>query len=119
MEHWLPLFYDETASLFDYLSPDALICLQHLVDEACADRTALVADYYQAREEAADAPKLKNADFAAPAYRALAPNRFYLDTEEFRGRLAERPSRRFSPFSPPDGRRAYSLRRQSRTHLRG
>ncbi|MFZ2855360.1 MAG: transcription-repair coupling factor [Rhodocyclaceae bacterium] len=34
IEYWLPLFFDETATLFDYLPKDAVLCLHHDVPEA-------------------------------------------------------------------------------------
>ena len=34
IEYWLPLFFDETATLFDYLPRDAVLCLHRDVPEA-------------------------------------------------------------------------------------
>ena len=34
IEYWLPLFFDETATLFDYLPKDTLLCLHNDVPEA-------------------------------------------------------------------------------------
>lgn len=34
IEYWLPLFFDETATLFDYLPPESVLCLHRGVDEA-------------------------------------------------------------------------------------
>ena len=34
IEYWLPLFFEETATLFDYLPKDALLCLHNDVPEA-------------------------------------------------------------------------------------
>jgi transcription-repair coupling factor (superfamily II helicase) len=34
IEYWLPLFFDETATLFDYLPKDAVLCLHRDVPEA-------------------------------------------------------------------------------------
>jgi len=37
IEYWLPLFFDETATLFDYLPQDARLCLHGSVPEALRD----------------------------------------------------------------------------------
>lgn len=37
IEYWLPLFFDETATLFDYLPASTLICLHGSVPEALRD----------------------------------------------------------------------------------
>ncbi len=88
MEHWLPLFYDRLETLFDYLPGDALIGLDHLAREARDERLSLVADAFEAREEA----DRKN------NYRALPPDRLYLTAEEWDEALKTRSSRRFTPF---------------------
>lgn len=36
IEYYLPLFFDKTATLFDYLPKNATLCLHHNVDEAIA-----------------------------------------------------------------------------------
>ncbi|MCB2098361.1 MAG: transcription-repair coupling factor [Parvularculaceae bacterium] len=107
MEHWLPLFYEETNTLFDFAG-GALFLLEHLVDEAAHDRFASIEDYYSARAEDLAAPKPKNSEFAAPSYRPLKPSASYLPEEEWNARLAAVPVRRLTPFSPPDGKRAFS-----------
>ena len=108
MEHWLPLFYEATATLFDYLG-GALVFLEHLGDEVAADRFAAIADYYAARAEDMTAPRPKNTEFSAPSYRPLKTDALYLSPEEWTARLAGAPLRRLSPFSPPDSQRAFSF----------
>src|SRR6516165_2172331 len=48
MEHYLPLFYPDMATLFDYLPQDALIALDHLARESRDERLAMVRDAYDA-----------------------------------------------------------------------
>jgi transcription-repair coupling factor (superfamily II helicase) len=93
MEHWLPLFYAELETLFDYLPGEALVGIDHLAEEAREERAAMIADAYDARAQA---------DRKAH-YHPLAPDRLYLPTEEWRGRLATRASRRFSAFQEAGG----------------
>ncbi|MCE3232939.1 MAG: mfd, partial [Rickettsiaceae bacterium] len=47
MEHWLPLFYEKLETVFDYL-PGCVVSLDHLSEEAEAERFALIEDYYKA-----------------------------------------------------------------------
>ncbi len=88
MEHWLPLFYDGLETLFDYLPSGALVGLDHLAREARDERLAMIGDAYEARDQAE----------RKAHYRPLPPSTLYLDAEEWDRRLAERPSRRFTPF---------------------
>jgi len=107
MEHWLPLFYETTQTLFDFIG-GALVVLEHLSDEAVADRFSAIADYHAARMEDLSAPRPKNSEFSAPSYRPLRPDALYLTPDEWASRLSAVPLRRLSPFSPPEGQRAFS-----------
>jgi transcription-repair coupling factor (superfamily II helicase) len=108
MEHWAPLFYERVDTLFDF-TIGALFVLEHLADEAINDRFASIADYYSARADDAKAPRPKNSEFAAPAYRPLPPEALYLDATEWAARLDAAAVRRLTPFSPQEERRAYSF----------
>jgi transcription-repair coupling factor (superfamily II helicase) len=91
LEHWLPLFYERMETLFDYVGDDALIALDHLAVEARDERLAMIADAYDSRVEAARSK-------GGAVYRAPPPEGLYLDKDEWEARVAEHPSRRFSPF---------------------
>jgi transcription-repair coupling factor (superfamily II helicase) len=93
MEHWLPLFHEGLETLFDYLPAGALVALDHLAGEARDERTAMIADAFQARSEAE-----RNVH-----YRALPPSSLYLDALEWNERLAAHPRRQFSPFHRDGG----------------
>ncbi|MDB5438081.1 MAG: mfd, partial [Caulobacteraceae bacterium] len=88
MEHWLPLFYQRVASLFDYLPEGCLVGVDHLASEAMGERHSMVVDAYEARA----------GDGKASTYRPLKPDALYLDLDEVEARLTERPNRRFTPF---------------------
>jgi len=107
-EHWLPLFYEETHTLFDYLN-GALVFTDHLSDEAGAARFASIKDHYEARAEDEHASRPKNSEFSAPAYRPLKPEALYLTPDEWAMRLSHTDLRPLSPFAPPEGRRAFSF----------
>ncbi len=93
MEHWLPLFYPEMATLLDYLPAEALVALDHLVGEARDERMAMIADAYDARAQAD----------RKVHYHPLEPERLYMDAQEWNERLAKRPTRRFSAFQEAEG----------------
>ncbi|MDZ7627457.1 MAG: transcription-repair coupling factor [Parvularculaceae bacterium] len=108
MEHWLPLFYDETATLFDFVT-DGLVFLENLADEAASDRFEAIKDHYSARADDLKATRPKNSEFSAPSYRPLSPDALYLPAQEWSRRLDASPVRRVSPFSAPSGQRAFSF----------
>jgi transcription-repair coupling factor (superfamily II helicase) len=93
MEHWLPLFYEELATVFDYMPAGALIALDHLAREAREERMAVIADAYDARASAE----------RRVHYHPLAPDQLYLTDTEWTLRLAARPHRRFSSFQEAEG----------------
>src|SRR5579871_3418961 len=73
LEHWLPLFYAEMATLFDYLPADALIGIDHLAAAARDERLAMIADAYEARASAE----------RKAHYRPLPPSALYLANTEW------------------------------------
>jgi transcription-repair coupling factor (superfamily II helicase) len=95
-EHWLPLFYPEMDSLFDYLA-DAPVILDARAEEVAHERFAQIADYHQARRTAYEE------DAAKANYRPLKPDRLYLGEDEWRDRLAAAPLARLTPFASPSG----------------
>lgn len=82
MEHWLPLFYETMANLFDY-SGAAITVFDHLAVEAMEERHRLIADYYQARLEREEASGAKKSAGDSAPYHPLPPERLYLAPEEF------------------------------------
>ncbi|MEE8272956.1 MAG: CarD family transcriptional regulator, partial [Alphaproteobacteria bacterium] len=96
MEHWLPLFHPAMETLFDYL-PDAVVTLDHQIDEASAARHDQISDFHEARRAMRQAERRAS----APVYRPLPPDRLYLDQADWTGRLAERAVAAFSPFAAP------------------
>jgi len=95
-EHWLPLFHERLETLFDYL-PDAAVTLDYQAAEAAASRLDQVAEFYDARCEAARARLGEGAP-----YHPLPPERLYLTRDEWTRLLAHRPSGIMSPFAPPE-----------------
>jgi transcription-repair coupling factor (superfamily II helicase) len=106
MEHWLPLFYPELQTLFDYLE-SPLIFLAHQADEARAARHELIADYYATRRQLLlDRSTEKN---AGPVYKPLPPEELYITAEEWNAALAHRDVRELSPFQAPESMRSVDM----------
>jgi transcription-repair coupling factor (superfamily II helicase) len=89
VEHWLPLFYEQLETVFDFLGPDALMAFDHLASEALHERLALIQDAYEARTETAK---------TRAAYKALPPEALYQTAEEWAERIGAHPNRWFTPF---------------------
>lgn len=104
MEHWLPLFYSHTDSLFDYV-PESIITYQHLVEEAGHERLALIEDYYQARKETEVRPLGETS-----IYHPIPPKLLYLGQEEWDQHLINRKIAHFYPFQKADSANEEAVR---------
>lgn len=91
MEHWLPLFYENTATLFNYLPPDCTITLDHQWQPAARERIRHICDHYQTRREFLGR--------TGPAYRPLPPERLYLSDEDLVERIAKFVAAETDPFN--------------------
>jgi len=100
MEHWLPLFYDELETAFDYLEGFRIVT-DHTVREAAVERSRLVRDYYDARLASATPGKGQVAQ--ATPYKPVPPGRLYLDAERFARELDTLDAIRLSPFNEHEG----------------
>ncbi len=94
MEHWLPLFEDRMATLFDHLDENDVIIRDPGSDGAIASRHEAIADYYANRERSLSADP--------GSYRPLNPDQLYLSQEEWSGLASERTIHQLSPFPEPD-----------------
>ncbi|MEM9809627.1 MAG: transcription-repair coupling factor [Pseudomonadota bacterium] len=106
MEHWLPLYYEELGTLFDYLD-DGLVFLDHLGAEAAEERFKQIQDYYEARAD--DLRTSETAALDSVPYRPMAPGDLYLLKEEWKDRLDDAALRPLSPFSPQGSERAFDF----------
>jgi transcription-repair coupling factor (superfamily II helicase) len=93
MEHWLPLYYEELETLFDYL-PAAGLSFDYQAEEARDHRCEAIADFYAARR---GTPRGVT---TAPLYRPVPPQLLYLDgAAEWRMALRGRITVKLSPFA--------------------
>ncbi|WP_334129150.1 transcription-repair coupling factor [Sneathiella sp.] len=90
MEHWLPLFHEHMATLFDFL-PEAVLFLDHMLEEAKEARIETIRDHFEAREEARAA---QGGD-----YKPLPTEYLYLTRDEWQAALATRGVGQLSPFA--------------------
>ncbi len=97
MEHWLPLFHDGLATLFDYVG-DAPFFFDHLSDDARSSRREQIEEYFEARHTA-----MEQSSFGAPPYKPLKPDALYLPDSEWRECIDGRAIRLLTPFEAPDG----------------
>ncbi len=107
-EHWLPLFYENTDTLFDFIG-DGLIFLDHLLEEAASERFRAISDHYDARAEDAETRRPRNSEFSASVYRPLPPDMLYLSDEDWSAHLAPSNLRPLSPFAPQPNERCYNF----------
>ena len=98
MEHWLPLFEDKLATLFDHLDANDLVVIDGGAIQAGDERLKDIADYHQAREKAAGQ--------AAGSYRPLSEGALYVSRAEFEAQLADRPVHRSVIFAEPESDKA-------------
>lgn len=96
MEHWLPLFYPETQTLFDLVPERAPLLLDHQLDAAYAERMGQVMDFYNARQ-AMIAEKPKN---NPGSYKPVPPPSMFVMETEWQSALKARAIvRQLSPFA--------------------
>ena len=94
MEHWLPLFEEKLATLFDHLGEHDVIVRDANTDGSLEARHEAIDDYFANREKAM---------VAEPgSYRPLAPSALYLATKEWRAAVEERPMHLATPFAQPE-----------------
>ncbi|MBU3076408.1 transcription-repair coupling factor [Sphingomonas quercus] len=94
MEHWLPLFEERLASLFDHLADDDVI-VRDAGDAGAADaRFEAISDYH--------ANRLRAQSSDPGSYRPLEPASLYLDKAEWDAIVADRPLHLATPFREPE-----------------
>jgi transcription-repair coupling factor (superfamily II helicase) len=90
MEHWLPLFYERMATVFDYL-PEVIWCQHHEVPAMLEERAETVADYYEARRH----PPVKS----DTPYHPVPPERMFLLSDAWKKHWQASPTLTFTPFA--------------------
>jgi len=94
MEHWLPLFEEKLATLFDHLSPQDVIVMDSAAIGAGEERLTDIEDYHASR--------IQSAGQAAGSYRPLVTDALYLGREEYGEKLASSPVHKADIFAQPE-----------------
>ena len=93
MDHWLPLFEERLATLFDHIDPATAVLRGHRTDATTETRFDAITDYH-ANRVAAEREQ-------AGSYRPLAPETLYLTANEWASAERARPIHVVSPFDVP------------------
>ncbi|MEE4206424.1 MAG: transcription-repair coupling factor, partial [Erythrobacter sp.] len=95
MEHWLPLFEERLATLFDHLGEKDVVVIDQAALGAAEERLSDITDYHQQRSAIAGEK--------TGSYRPLARDALYLTQDEFSAALADAPAHRATVFASPEG----------------
>ena len=94
MDHWLPLFEDRMATIFDHVGADTLVIRDGGAASAGQSRLDAISDYYDNRVKA---------QVAEPgSYRPLPPEMLYLSADEIEAQFNAHAAHELSPFAQPD-----------------
>ena len=94
MEHWLPLFEEKLATLFDHLSDEDVIVRDSGAPAAAQNRFEAIADYHANRVRAQSSDP--------GSYRPLPENTLYLSQDEWEHKVEHRPLHITTPFREPE-----------------
>ncbi|AKQ42156.1 transcription-repair coupling factor [Aurantiacibacter atlanticus] len=94
MEHWLPMFEDKLATLFDHLDAKDTIVIDSGAIAAAEERLTDITDYHRQRSEIAGQAK--------GSYRPIDPAQLYLTQEEYASAMAGWPIHKTSIFAEPE-----------------
>jgi transcription-repair coupling factor (superfamily II helicase) len=98
-EHWLPLFHDRLATLFEYL-PDAVVMLDYQAEEMRATRSTTIQENFDARKMVRRDAKAMGQE--AVVYQPLEPDALYLNDGEWDAWQLGRRVIEMSPYQSPD-----------------
>lgn len=101
MEHWLPLFFEETNLVLDYV-PKYQLTLDPHIHDAYEERIVQIRDFYQSRKTLADVSKQKDrkGQSVGSVYNPLPIRSLYLERQEWYDMTAQATA--FLPFGAPD-----------------
>ncbi|HVI98714.1 MAG TPA: transcription-repair coupling factor [Sphingomonas sp.] len=94
MEHWLPLFEDRLATLFDHLDDDTIVVRDNGVAAANDARFEAIADYH--------ANRLRAQSNDPGSYRPLPADTLYLTADEVAEHIERAPIHLATPFHEPE-----------------
>ena len=98
MEHWLPFFYKETGTIFDYLD-SPIVILDSLYNESLDNFIETINDHYESRKEYDDNDLSKDEN----KYFSLKPEQLYQNRDLFLENLSNSNNIEISTFKKPTG----------------
>jgi transcription-repair coupling factor (superfamily II helicase) len=98
MEHWLPLFYKKTQTIFECVPERSPLVFDPQIEAVYHERMGQVIDFYNARIQVADSKNKATAN----SYKAIAPSLLYLLESDWQNETKKPIRRILSPF-PGDG----------------
>ncbi len=115
MEHWLPLYYDQLETIFDYM-PDATVTLDYQTEQSRESRLQQIDDLYNARRVMLEAEQTKKKGKQAEttqsmAYRPVPMNLLYMGPHEWAERLGAHEVIDLHPFAPSPGQKDAGARK--------
>ncbi len=96
MEHWLPLFYENLQTLFDY-ADGFMFSIASDLFESLEAREEQISDHYEARMQALDS----SFEGGTP-YKPVEPSSLYVPVAEVKDLLRELDCLTLSPFDQPE-----------------
>ncbi len=96
MEHWLPLFFEELETVFDWFG-GYRIAIAHNGPEAANNRHEQILDHFEARQQA-----IETAFEGGTPYKPVQPKQAYLATDEFTDVLGAIQVVTLTPFDLPE-----------------
>jgi UvrB interaction domain/MFD, D3 domain len=96
IEFYLPLFFDSTDTLLDYLPPETVVCAARDIGGAVERAARVVAERYEERRHDIERP-------------VLAPDELYLPPEELEARLASFTRIDYESFKVEDSGQGYNF----------
>ena len=94
LDHWLPLFEERLATLFDHLGDDDIVLREAGTPGAADARFESITDYHQNRTRALSSNP--------GSYRPLAPESLYLTRDEWETLVVDRRMHLTTPFREPE-----------------
>lgn len=103
MEHWMPLFYEQTNTLLDYTGTNTLLTMDQSVLAATKEQQESIRDYYNARTTVDKAGK-KHSFNTDSVYHPLPPEKLYMMQDNWAQRIGAADQAILSPFTEVEGR---------------
>ena len=97
IEHWLCLFFESMATLFDYLPQEISIYSDEDIKQSVLEREKQIKEYYDARIKALSATNIEG------RYYPVKCEDFFLSADEFNKNIQSFKNYRFTSFVYPDG----------------